>query len=72
MVPRFLSSSASDMPTPLSLTVMGACVLVKRQAYGQLVIVELDVRIGEAHEGELVDGVGGVGHELSQEDLLVV
>jgi len=49
----------------------GACVLVKRQAYGQLVIVELDVRIGEAHEGELVDGVGGVGHELSQEDLLV-
>ena len=49
----------------------GAGILVKGQTNGQLVITELDARIGEAHEGELVDGVGRVGHELSKEDLLV-
>ena len=38
----------------------GAGVLVEGKEDGQLVVTELDARVGEAHEGELVDGIGRV------------
>ena len=49
----------------------GACVLVKRQANGQLIGAKLHVRVGQCHKRQLVDGVRGVGDELAQEDLAV-
>ena len=49
----------------------GAGVLVGRDADGEAVLVELDVRVGEALEVELVLRIGRVGDELAEEDLLV-
>ena len=49
----------------------GAGVLVGCDADGEAVLVELDIRVGEALEVELVLGVGRVGDELAEEDLLV-
>ena len=48
-----------------------ARVLVKRDADGKVVVAELNTRVGETLEVELVHRIRRVGDKLTQEDLLV-
>ena len=48
-----------------------AGVLVERDANRQVALVDLDAGVGQALEVELVHGIGRVGDQLAQEDLLV-
>ena len=48
-----------------------ARVLVKRDADGKVIVAELNTRVGETLEVELVHRIRRVGDKLTQEDLLV-
>ena len=49
----------------------GAGILVEGHEDGQVVLADAHRAVREGGERELVDGVGGVGHQLAQEDLPV-
>jgi len=49
----------------------GACGLVEGDADLQIAVVAIQGAVVERFEAQLVAGVGGVGHQLAQENLLV-
>ena len=71
MVPRFFTSSSRVMPTPESSMVSVFAAASGRRRISSVLSVAQQLGLGVAAEAQLVQGVGGVGHQLAQEDVRV-
>ena len=71
MVPRCSITSSRFMPMPLSRTVTVRASLSHSTSMAKLAVALEQALVGQRLEAQLVAGVGGVGDQLPQEDLLV-
>ena len=70
MVPRWVMTFAAHADTVV-LEGHGTCLLVEAQANLQVGVAFQQLWLGQRLEAQLVGGVGGVGDQFTQEDLLV-
>ena len=71
MLPMVSMTSWRLMPMPLSATVRVPASWSTSMRMRKFSIVLVEALVGERLEAELLGGIGGVGDQLPQEDLLV-
>ena len=71
MVPMLATTSSRFMPMPLSRMVRVRASVSELTSMCSSLSPADQLRLGDRLEAQLVAGVGGVGDQLAQEDLLV-